>query len=162
MRTFTDAHVRALLTYKPKTRTDKRLLALLTVLADTGVRIDEALTLNRASVDFENLLLTVTGKGNKTRIIPYSIESRKVLFKHLQSHSHSLAFCTRNGGKLQYNNTRRYFNALCEKLGVAGFDSSFHAFRRYFATYAIRKNTKSLRGPTAAWTCLAHDDEPVR
>ncbi len=141
MRTFTDAHIRALLTYKPKTRADKRLLALLTMLADTGVRIDEALTLTRGAIDFENLLLTVTGKGNKTRIVPFSMECRKVLFKHLQSHSHERVFCTRNGGKLQYNNMRRDFNALCEKLGITGFDGSFHAFRRYFATYAIRKNT---------------------
>ena len=141
IRTFSDAHIRALLSYKPQTKTERRLLALLTLLTDTGVRIDEALTLTRGAIDFDNLLLTVRGKGNKTRIVPFSIECRKVLFKHLQSHSHERVFCTRNGGKLQYNNMRRDFNALCEKLGITGFDGSFHAFRRYYATYAIRKNT---------------------
>ena len=140
IRTFSDAHIRALLSYKPQTTTEHRLLALLTLLTDTGVRIDEALTLARSSVDFENLLLTVTGKGSKSRIVPFSVECRKILFKHLR-HSHELVFCNRGGGKLLYNNLRRDFNALCAKLGINGFDGSFHAFRRYFATYAIRKNT---------------------
>ena len=141
MRTFTDAQVRAILNSKPKSKTEQRLVALLTLLTDTGVRINEALTLTRSSVDFENLLLTVSGKGNKTRIIPFSIEARKALFNHLRSHSHDLVFCNRGGGKLLYNNLRRDLNALCEKLGIKGVDGSFHAFRRYFATYAIRKNT---------------------
>jgi integrase/recombinase XerD len=141
IRTFSDAHIRALMSSKPKTRTEYRLLALLTLLTDTGVRIDEALTLTRGAIDLENLLIDVKGKGSKVRRIPFSIEARKVLFKHLQSHPHERVFCTRNGGKLQYNNMRRDFNALCEKLGITGFDGSFHAFRRYYATYAIRKNT---------------------
>lgn len=141
IRTFSDAHIRALLSYKPQTKTEHRLLALLTLLTDTGVRIDEALTLTRASVDFENLLIDVKGKGSKIRRIPFSLEARKALFKYLRSHSHDLVFCNRDGGKLLYNNIRRDLNALCEKLGIKGFDGSFHAFRRYFATYAIRKNT---------------------
>ena len=129
------------MSYKPQTKTEHRLLALLTLLTDTGVRIDEALTVTRLSIDFENLLLTVTGKGNKSRIVPFSIECRKVLFKHLRSHSHGLVFYNRNGGKLLYNNLRRDLNNLCGRLGITGFDGSFHAFRRYFATYAIRRNT---------------------
>ncbi len=141
IRTFSDAHVRALLSYKPQTKTEHRLRALVTLLTDTGVRIDEALTLRRSSVDFDNLLLTVRGKGNKTRIVPFSIECRKVLFKHVHSHSHDLVFCNRDGGKLLYNNVRRDLNALCEELGIEGVDGSFHAFRRYFATFAIRQNT---------------------
>jgi len=64
MRTFSD-HIRAILSYKPKTQSEHRLLALLTLLTDTGVRINEALTLTRGSIDFENLLLDVKGKGSK-------------------------------------------------------------------------------------------------
>lgn len=141
LRTFTDAHIRAILTYKPKRRGEQRLLALLVVLIDTGIRIDEALNLTRASVDMDNLLLEVQGKGDKVRRIPFSLDARKTLFKHLQSHPHERVFCTQDGGKLGYDNMRRDFNALCEKLGVTGFDGSFHAFRRYYATYAIRQNT---------------------
>jgi integrase/recombinase XerD len=140
MRTFSDAQVLAILSYKPRSKTEYRLLALLTLLTDTGVRINEALTLTRSSFDFENLLLTVTGKGNKTRIIPFSIEARKTLFKHVRSHSHEFVFSNRHGGKLRYDNLRRDFRKLISKLGIKGFDGSFHAFRRYFVTYSIRRN----------------------
>jgi integrase/recombinase XerD len=140
MRTFSDGQIRTILSYKPKTKAEQRLLAVLTLLTDTGVRINEALTLTRSSVDFENLLLTVSGKGNKTRIIPFSLEARKTLFKHLRSHSHELVFSNRQGGKLRYDNLRRDFRKLIRKLGIQGFDGSFHAFRRYFVTFSIRKN----------------------
>ena len=144
MRTFSDAQIRAILNCKPKTKAEHRLLALLTLLVDTGVRINEALTLRRGAVDFENLLIDVKGKGSKLRRIPFSIECRKVLFKHLRSHSHELVFCSRDGAKLRYDNLRRDFRKLITKLGIKGFDGSFHAFRRYFVTYSIRRNVNPL------------------
>lgn len=140
MRTFSDAQIRAMLSYKPNTKTERRLLALLTLLTDTGVRINEALTLTRRAVDFENLLIDVKGKGSKVRRIPFSVECRKVLFKYLKEHSHELVFCNREGGKVRYDNLRRDFRKLVSRLGVKGFDGSFHAFRRYFVTHSIRKN----------------------
>jgi integrase/recombinase XerD len=140
MRTFSDAQIRAILSYKPKTKAEHRLHALLMLLIDTGVRINEALTLTRRAVDFENLLIDVKGKGSKVRRIPLSIECRKVLFRHLHSHSHELIFCNRDGGKIRYDNLRREFRKLVSKLAIKGFDGSFHAFRRYFVTYSIRKN----------------------
>jgi integrase/recombinase XerD len=68
------------------------------MLVDTGTRIDEALSLKWTDVDFDNLLMTVTGKGNKQRKIPFSFELRKLLFKH--RHQYELVFCTGNGKKL--------------------------------------------------------------
>jgi len=69
---------------------------------DTGCRIDEMLTLERGSVDFDNMLVTVIGKGDKERIIPISIEGRKQLFKFLKSHDFSYVFPTRHGDKITY------------------------------------------------------------
>ena len=80
MRTFSDAQICAILSYKPKTKSEHRLLALLMRLIDTGVRINEALTLTRSAVDFENLVLDVKDKGTKVRRIPLSIECRRALF----------------------------------------------------------------------------------
>ncbi len=42
-----------------------RLFALVQTLLDTGCRIDELLTLTIANVDFDNLLMTVRGKGSR-------------------------------------------------------------------------------------------------
>ncbi len=140
MKTFSEAQIKAIINYKPKNKYQKRTHALLLTLADTGIRINEALTLDRVNVDFDNLLITVSGKGNKQRIVPFSVELRKYLFAQISSHKHHLVFCTRYGGKIGYNNMRRDFNVLIEKLGITGFDGSFHAFRRFFATNYVRQS----------------------
>lgn len=138
MKTFNDAQVKAILGYKPKNFYEKRLHTMLVLLLDCGIRINEALTLQRSKVDLDNLLITVMGKGNKERMIPISLELRKVLFKYLKLHSFELVFPSRYGGKLGYNNVRRDFNKLIEKLGIEGFDGSFHAFRRCFAKNFVK------------------------
>lgn len=138
MKTFTDQHVKAMFSYKPKSFTEHRLHALLCLVMDTGVRISEALDLRKEKIDFDNLLLTVRGKGNKERPIPMSLELRKVLWKFSKRHGYELMFPTRNGTRLLYDNTRRDFRKLCEKLKIDGFDGSFHAFRRKFARSYVK------------------------
>jgi integrase/recombinase XerD len=107
------------------------------LLLDTGCRIEEALTLERGRVDLENMLLTVNGKGQKQRIIPFSVELRKVLFKHLREHKFSLVFCTRDGGRLSYHNMVRNYKKLCAKLKIERV-SSFHRLRHTFALNYVR------------------------
>ena len=67
-------------------------------------------------MDFDNLLLTVMGKGKKERRVPLSYELRKVLYKHLKGHPHSLVFSKRDGGKLRYDKVRPDFNRIMNKL----------------------------------------------
>jgi len=50
-------------------------------MIDTGLRINECLTLERSKIDFDNLLLSVIGKGNKERIVPGYGSSPKILEK---------------------------------------------------------------------------------
>jgi site-specific recombinase XerD len=51
--------------------------AVLCLIIDTGIRINEALSLRRDRIDPDNLLVTVTGKGDEERIVPFSVECRK-------------------------------------------------------------------------------------
>jgi integrase len=55
--TFRPDQVARLLAWKPKTETGRRLHTLVCSLLDTGMRIDEALSLTTCDVDFDNLLL---------------------------------------------------------------------------------------------------------
>ena len=81
LRSLTDEELKIIVRYKPKTFTEKRLQSVLLLMIDTGLRINECLTLERSKIDFDNLLLSVIGKGNKERIVPGYGSSPKILEK---------------------------------------------------------------------------------
>jgi integrase/recombinase XerD len=139
LKVFSDQQLKALLFYRPKGFYEHRLYALLCLVIDTGIRIEEALTLTRSKVDLDNLLVTVRGKGDKERIIPFSMECRKHLFKFLKSHDFELVFPTRHGGRMTYRNSVRDFKNLCGKLGINGVRTSWHTLRHGFALNHIRQ-----------------------
>lgn len=138
LKTYKPEDVKKIIAFRANHFGWKRMQALLCTLVDTGVRIDEALTLERDKVDFENLLLTVYGKGRKERKIPMSRELRKILYRWLKTHNHDIVFCSRSGDKLGYDNLRRDFNRLLDHVKVPKTEGAFHAFRRYFAKQYVR------------------------
>ncbi len=143
LRSLTDSELKIIVRYKPKTFTEKRLQSILLLMIDTGLRINECLTLERSKIDFDNLLLSVIGKGNKERIVPFSYELRKVLFKYSALHKFELMFCTKSGCKVSYDNILRDFYLLFEKLAIKP-DGAFHSFRRTFATNYVRNGGNPL------------------
>jgi integrase/recombinase XerD len=118
LRTYRPEDMQKIINYHPEYFGEKRLMALLATLVDCGLRIDEALTLERKGVDLDNLLLTVAGKGRKERVVPFSRDLRKVLYKWLKEHNNALVFCTRRGDKLGYDNVRRDFHLLLDNNTV--------------------------------------------
>jgi integrase/recombinase XerD len=138
LKTFSEEQLRLILSWKPATDTERRLHALLCLLVDTGIRIEEALTLAVRDVDFDNLILTVRGKGNKQRVVPMSLELRKVLWRHRNKHTHEPLFATRSGGRCSYHNMLRDFQALAKELGIKDVRVSFHTLRHTFAYNYVR------------------------
>jgi len=138
LQTYKPEDIHKIITYKPSSHTRKRLIAILFLLIDSGCRINEALTLKRKDIDWDNLLVTLQGKGNKQRRVPISLECRKALFRWLQTHNYDLVFCTQEGNKLRYDNLRRDFLSLLDAVGVEKTEGSFHAFRRFFGKTYIR------------------------
>jgi site-specific recombinase XerD len=141
---FTDAQMLAIINYRPKKRHEKRIHTMLCILADTGIRIKELLGLRKADVDLDNLLIKVKGKGRKERVVPMSLELRKIFWKYLQNHPFELLFCNSYGGPMIYNNVRRDFQNFMKRMGIEGYDGSFHAFRRFFATNFIKQGGNPL------------------
>jgi len=78
--TYSTLQLELLLGWKPKKVTGHRLSILIALLADTGCRIDEALSLSSKDIDFDNLLALLHGKGRKDRLVPMSLELRRRLF----------------------------------------------------------------------------------
>lgn len=148
MRSFTNGHLKVLLAWKPdmSKRNEIRLHVLILLLLDTGIRINEALTLNMNKIDFDNLLITVRGKGNKERTVPISIEMRKTLYRYTSKYRHTLfpsdfLFCTANGTEWSYQNACRELFKVCRKLDIDmdNIDGAFHAFRRTFARNYVKQ-----------------------
>ena len=81
VKTLDDAALRAVLTFKPKGYPQWRVHAAACTILDTGCRIDEVLSARVRDFDLDNLLLTVVGKGDKQRIVPFSFELRKQLIR---------------------------------------------------------------------------------
>ena len=79
VRTFGDQALRTLLAFSPRTRAEWRRTTLVATLIDTGCRINELLELRWAHVDMDEPTVTVSGKGDKDRLIPSSFELRKRL-----------------------------------------------------------------------------------
>jgi len=108
--TFTKQQIRLLVAWKPKNKYQERPHLITLFLLDIGCRISEALTLRISEINFENLLITLDGKGRKQRVIPFSFELRKAMVrscKELGGTSDHLLFANRPQTKLGRGNVLR-------------------------------------------------------
>jgi integrase/recombinase XerD len=137
--TFSPAQVQLLLHWKATKFSERRLHTLVCLLLDTGLRISEALGLTADEVDMENLLIKVRGKGGKQRILPFSFEFRKVLWRATKGElpPGCSVFRTKFGTKLSQRDILRDFKKLCRRLGITGVRSP-HTLRHTFAINYLR------------------------
>ena len=140
--TFTAAQIKCLLKWKPKAKCSRRLHLLILILLDTGCRISEALTLRVCDVDMDNMLVTLDGKGRKQRIVPFSFELRKVLFRYIAEFNRkpdSLLLASRNETQLGRRVMLRDVKRVCKRLGFDPPARTLHSFRHSFAVNYLRR-----------------------
>ena len=140
--TFTEQQVKQLVIWKPKSKYQRRLHLLILFLLDTGARISEALTLRISEVDFDNLLITLDGKGRKQRIVPISPVLRKAMYRYCSDTNRkpeSLLFASRNETVWSRRNILRDVKALCWTLGFTPPGRTLHALRHTFAVNYLRR-----------------------
>lgn len=122
----------------------KRDTALLVLLYGAGLRIGEAIGLDRGTVGDEpsNLRqLTVTGKGGKQRLVPILPVIAAAIADYLAScpyplHTSSPLFVGLRGKRLQPALVRRQVQALRRMLGLPE-SATPHALRHSFATHLL-------------------------
>jgi site-specific recombinase XerD len=141
--TFSPADVKKLLDFKPRLFSEARLHTLVCLYLDSGLRLSEALNLAKTDVDFDNLLLRVKGKGGKHRLVPMSVELRRILYRWNMKRDAAVqqttwAFCTIQGVRLSARNFLRDFKELCVSLGITGVRCSPHTLRHTFAVSYLR------------------------
>ncbi len=133
--------------FKPQTKGQWRTHTILSLLIDTGMRIDEALESRSKNVDFDQSLITITGKGSKTRSVPISYEMRKRLWNWNKKRGDNpcpYLFPTATYNRMEYHNYRRDLCVILKKLEI---DERIHphAFRHYFAITFLRKGGDLFR-----------------
>jgi integrase/recombinase XerD len=111
-----------LIAFKPKGINQARTHTAALLMLDGGYRISELLGLPFEGCDFDNLVVKVRGKGNKHRLVPLSLNMRKVLYRYSVKHSGPgrLLFGTRNNTLVTVRNFERDFKAIGAKLSITG------------------------------------------
>ncbi|SHK60090.1 integrase/recombinase XerD, partial [Caminicella sporogenes DSM 14501] len=59
---------------------------MISLMLDSGLRRDEVITLNIENVHFTQNVIKVTGKGQKDRIVPMGLYTKKLLFKYVNGY----------------------------------------------------------------------------
>ena len=118
--------------------------AILEVLYGTGVRISELIDLKMSAVYGEVGFITVIGKGNKERLVPFGRYAREAVEKYLTEVRESLRaecesehlFLSRNRTKFSRVGVWKIIKKYALKAGVAKKVTP-HVFRHSFATHMI-------------------------
>lgn len=118
-----------------------RDLALIDLLASTGMRVGEITLLNRDAVDFTERECIVVGKGNKERIVYFDARAKMHLQQYLISRKddNPALFVTLRAphNRLQIGGIEHRLRIIGKRLNIHKVHP--HKFRRTMATMAIDK-----------------------
>ncbi len=129
----------------------RRNRAIFELLYASGLRISELCNARLENLDLDEGWVRVTGKGNKTRIVPVGSKARDALARYLETERPSLVrlktgaeiFLSNNGRKL----TRaRVWQLIKQYADLAGLEGNIypHLLRHSFATHLL-SNGADLR-----------------
>ncbi len=121
--------------------TEKRDLALVDVLASTGIRVGELVRLNRTDLDLQERQCIVFGKGNKERFVYFNARTKLHILRYLETRKddNPALFVSLSAphSRLSISGVERRIKQLGQKLNLEKVHP--HKFRRTFATNAIDK-----------------------
>ncbi len=143
---LSEAEVRKLLSVRHRGNDplQQRNRTIIELMYASGLRVSELTSLRSDEVKFEQSLLRITGKGEKTRIVPFGWAAHKLLKSYLKSVRPALlksgnypeVFLSRNGRPL----TRaRIWMIVKERARLAGIRKSIspHTLRHSFASHLL-------------------------
>lgn len=118
--------------------------AMLELLYASGLRISELCNVRLEGIDLEEGMIRVTGKGNKTRLIPVGTEAREAIRRYLEverpqlvsSRSGAEIFLSVRGRKLT---PQRVWQLVKRYAARAGLEANVypHLLRHSFATHLL-------------------------
>jgi len=147
----TDAITRLLESIDSHKRLGRRDLALLEMFYASGLRLSEICGARLEHLDLDDRFLRVTGKGNKTRLVPVGEKALEALQRYLSHERPSLVtgrtsshlFLSVRGGPLSPDRVRQIVK---ERAKQAGLKENIypHLLRHSFATHLL-ENGADLR-----------------
>lgn len=118
-----------------------RDLAMIDLLASTGMRVGELVHLNREDIDFENRECVVFGKGSKERPVYFDARTKIHLKNYLESRTDDnpalFVSLLSPYNRLEISGVEVRLRKLGRRLGITKVHP--HKFRRTLATRAIDK-----------------------
>ena len=148
------------LTYKNDEPLEVRNRALLELAYGSGLRVSELLDLEIADLHLNKGLVTVTGKGNKERIVPLGEDAAQALKDYiikarlmLNPKTQNILFVNKFGDKLSRIGFYKIVQNLADKAKI-NKKISPHTFRHTFATHLL-ENGANLR---SVQELLGHED----
>lgn len=118
-----------------------RDLALIDLLASTGMRVGELVRLNKNDIDYQNRECIVTGKGDKQRKVYFDARTKIHLQKYINSRTDTNAALFVSllapNERLQISGVEIRLRRLGRELNIPKVHP--HKFRRTLATMAIDK-----------------------
>ncbi|WP_347452971.1 site-specific tyrosine recombinase/integron integrase [Acinetobacter thermotolerans] len=129
----------------------KRDKAILELLYSSGLRLAEIQGLRIKDIDFNRQLLRITGKGNKTRIVPFGSKAKDSVMAWLQIYPlwngdfvpEAHVFITQKGNPLGARQIENRVKLQAQRAGV-NVDLHPHLLRHCFASHML-SNSRDLR-----------------
>ena len=120
---------------------NSRDLAMIDLLASTGMRVGELVKLNRKDIDFQNRECVVTGKGDKQRKVYFDARTKIHLSRYLSERTDNnealFVSLLAPSERLQISGVEIRLRNLGRQLNIPKVHP--HKFRRTLATMAIDK-----------------------
>lgn len=126
---------------------NKRELALIDLLISTGLRVSEVSNILLSEINWDEKTIIVHGKGDKDRIVPFSVRCKKHLQEYLMERGISVSdylFCAMNKpyNKLSPGSINKIVRKIGARVGLQKI--TVHCFRRYMASDLNKKDVNPV------------------
>jgi site-specific recombinase XerD len=138
----TKEEIKTLLRFCRPTEEGERLKAIIQIIVDTGLRIDEFTHLRWHDVNWDEKTLKVKGKGDKSRLVPFGSYTERILKRRWDTLANPIGadyiYQSKNGTALTQQWAQLALRRLSWRAQI-GWAVHPHALRHYAATDMVRR-----------------------